>query len=325
MTKKHCVNISVLVAAVFLTLLIAESILAVFRPAPRIENLDVASSGGSYQLTKNKNLIYIPKPHTGLFKSYGHRGTAYAFEKKPGKQRVLFLGDSVVEGYRVPEQDRFTEILNSRYEDRGYEIINLGVCGYSFLQTTEYFKTFGYKFHADQVIFCMTYNDLRLYSGEIAHFNIDERIRKQKGVYAAYYTANNLLNNYLSFSNLYRYFRALLLSQSKKGFHDLVYYELGEKKQGSLLKELKNLAAKKKFKLKFVFLPVNTDECRQEIAEFKNLVRTFNIQCLDLEAMLQKAKDKKKFFLKNDPCHLSLAGHKVVAFLLEKSSLLDAT
>ena len=162
-----------------------ELALRLIMPGKMFYRINISSTDGNYVLTENPRLIYVPVPDTGDFNSYGHRGHAFPFEKT-GRKRAVLMGDSVVEGLGVQLGQRFSDVLDRLFDEQ-YEMINLGVCGYSFLQEFEYFKLLGEKFSPDYVLWFITYNDMRLASGEIYAFNHYLKTAPNSAFYEAYY------------------------------------------------------------------------------------------------------------------------------------------
>jgi len=79
-------------------------------------------------------------------------------KKKPGKKRVLVLGDSYVWGFGANQQNLFTEPDVHRTND---EIINFGVSGYGTDQEYLFYLQKGQRFEVDQVLLALTlYNDV---------------------------------------------------------------------------------------------------------------------------------------------------------------------
>ncbi len=90
--------------------------------------------------------------------SRGFRDTEHSFEKKTGNPRVLVLGDSLAEGYGVREEDRWTFLLEKKFENHP-EIINLGVRGYDILQEYKLFLKTGLSYHPDWMIQVLNESD----------------------------------------------------------------------------------------------------------------------------------------------------------------------
>jgi lysophospholipase L1-like esterase len=61
----------------------------------------------------------------------GLRGPELAGRKPAGRRRILCLGDSVTFGYGVSDEDTYAAQLGKLLADRGYEVVNGGVTGYT--------------------------------------------------------------------------------------------------------------------------------------------------------------------------------------------------
>ena len=95
-----------------------------------------------------ENRLYILKPNS-QGKTYGHsvqanrwgfRGRDFLERDQEGWDtfRILVLGDSLTMGWGVAEEDRYTNVietkLRERYSDINIEVINLGIHGYETIQ-----------------------------------------------------------------------------------------------------------------------------------------------------------------------------------------------
>jgi lysophospholipase L1-like esterase len=311
-------EILLLTFSIIVCLVLIEFLLYFFYPAPSFLKITIRSYGAEYLLSPNRKLIYVPKPNTGEYNSYGYRGEEYSFNRSNKKKRILFIGDSVVEGYRVPIEKRFTNILSNRF-NKNFEIINVAVRGYNLQQEVEYFKTFGLKFQPDLVFWGITYNDLILHSGEIYNLSKMMKHNDRNSFYIKYYMARESLESILMKSNIYRHIIYLISSHSNENFHQSIDYELKPYKVMELLKQVKQFSKEKKFRLCFIFLPVNTNYLSHHILALKNFIKSANIDIIELDKQINTNPEqyiKKSLFFRNDPCHLNEMGHKVVADLL---------
>src|SRR5579862_3734294 len=94
------------------------------------------------------------------YNSRGVRGRQdRGYTKPPNISRVVVLGDSFVDGATSQLEDRVTEVLESSLGS-GYEVINLGVVGYSTDQELLMLQTEGLKYQPDLVILAFYYNDV---------------------------------------------------------------------------------------------------------------------------------------------------------------------
>ena len=110
----------------------------------------------------------------------GLRGKDYPYVKPPGTYRIEVLGDSFVDGFSVPLEDRVSEVLERRL-GRGNEVVNLGVSGYATDQELLMLESDGWKYQPDLVVLFFYYNDIwmngqRLLSGATFKpvFKLDE-------------------------------------------------------------------------------------------------------------------------------------------------------
>jgi hypothetical protein len=88
----------------------------------------------------------------------GLRGPEVSRDPLPGASRVLVLGDSFVFGVGVDEEHLFSSELQRRL-GRGYEVVNLGVSGYSTDQELLLFESLGASLQPSVVLLVMCDND----------------------------------------------------------------------------------------------------------------------------------------------------------------------
>ena len=89
----------------------------------------------------------------------GLRGKDRPYAKPAGVSRILMLGDSMVDGYSVPLENRVSEVLETRLGP-GTEVVNLGVSGYSTDQEMLMLESEGWKYQPDLVVLFLYYNDV---------------------------------------------------------------------------------------------------------------------------------------------------------------------
>lgn len=88
----------------------------------------------------------------------GQRDLEYTVERIQGKNRMLVLGDSMGWGFGVELEERFSEVLESKYPD--WEVINASVSGYGTDQELLYYKHRGSKYQPDVVLVLFHPNDV---------------------------------------------------------------------------------------------------------------------------------------------------------------------
>ncbi|MCJ7586777.1 MAG: GDSL-type esterase/lipase family protein [Candidatus Aminicenantes bacterium] len=95
----------------------------------------------------------------------GFRTRNLSKTKRPGVFRILFLGDSTTFGWGVEQDERFSDLLEKRLNAAGtgicYEIVNLGLPGYSSYQGRIALDLYGLGYSPDMVILSFGANDSR--------------------------------------------------------------------------------------------------------------------------------------------------------------------
>jgi lysophospholipase L1-like esterase len=93
--------------------------------------------------------------------SLGLRGPELR-RREPGELRVLFLGDSVVAGFEVEQQETFVALLEGQLQRRmgpPLHVINAGVRGYGTDQSLLWYRERGQALAADLVVLVFSAND----------------------------------------------------------------------------------------------------------------------------------------------------------------------
>jgi hypothetical protein len=99
--------------------------------------------------------------------SHGLRGPETTYAKPPATFRILNLGDSVVMGWGVLEEDTYGRQLESRLNedgtgDRRFEVINAGVPGWNLENALAYLQAEGLKYEPDLIVLGLTIaNDIK--------------------------------------------------------------------------------------------------------------------------------------------------------------------
>ena len=100
---------------------------------------------------------------TYAINSLGLRDDESLTRQKPaGTQRVLFVGDSFVEGYGVSRDDLFVDLVERafRADGRAVESVNGGTEGWSTDQEVVWLKREGLSYSPDVVVLCFFQNDV---------------------------------------------------------------------------------------------------------------------------------------------------------------------
>lgn len=135
-----------------------------------------------HETSENKKLFYRPRAGAEIadengiihrINRAGFRGREYGAEPPPGWKRIVFLGDSVVYGFNVQQEDSIPAQLEKQFRERHLpvEVLNFGVSGYETEQAIEFFKERGLPLRPDLVVVGYTLNDSRYASMELDFFN----------------------------------------------------------------------------------------------------------------------------------------------------------
>ena len=93
--------------------------------------------------------------------SHGLRGPETTYEKPPATFRILNLGDSVVMGWGVREENTYGQELESLLNEDGsgnlrFEVINAGVPGWTLDNALAYLQAEGLKYEPDLILLDVT-------------------------------------------------------------------------------------------------------------------------------------------------------------------------
>jgi len=133
-----------------------------------------AELGHMIRLSRNRRIIYDLKPNLDVrFKGRrvttnekGFRGPSYPREKPENTIRIVGLGDSVMFGHGVADDDVYLTVLErSLNQPSGlsrFEAINTAVPGYSTVMEVETLKERGLGYAPDIVVLHFVRNDARL-------------------------------------------------------------------------------------------------------------------------------------------------------------------
>jgi hypothetical protein len=99
--------------------------------------------------------------------SRGLRDDEHEYDPAPGVFRIVLLGDSFMDAYQVPLERSVSKLLEHELGP-GVEVINLGVRGYSPLQSYLALREIGLRYKPDLVLFaCYPLNDVPDMSPEL--------------------------------------------------------------------------------------------------------------------------------------------------------------
>ncbi|MCW7071387.1 MAG: SGNH/GDSL hydrolase family protein [Methanophagales archaeon] len=162
--RNGLLNLGLVVASVVVFFVIAEGYFAVFNPQI-FDNPSFTQS--------DETLGWVNKPSVNVtiatqefqvpvkINSKGLRDREYEYKKPEGINRIVVLGDSFTWGCGVEEKKIFTEVLEDNLLEK-FQVINMGVIGYSNAQELLTLMNEGIKYNPNIVIvaFCIQ-NDIR--------------------------------------------------------------------------------------------------------------------------------------------------------------------
>jgi lysophospholipase L1-like esterase len=90
--------------------------------------------------------------------SKGLRDREYAYERTPGRERILVLGDSFTFGHGVEESQTYAAVLEDLLG--GAEVLNSGVVGTGHDQQLLWLEEEGFKYKPDRVIWGFSSSDI---------------------------------------------------------------------------------------------------------------------------------------------------------------------
>lgn len=184
---KKKANYILLVTSILITLLFVEigfRIGAYIRDMNTLENLEQTLNvpkpgkrvnlGHIIRMSKNPRIIYKLIPNLSvIFKNQpitvnanGFRGDIIPIAKNPQSIRIVGIGDSIMFGWGVKDEETYlavlSRMLNLRCPEYSWEIINTAVPGYNTVQEVETLKEEGIPYKPDIVLIDYVGNDLSL-------------------------------------------------------------------------------------------------------------------------------------------------------------------
>ena len=149
-------NVLLFLGTFLLGIIFLEFIVRIFSIAPEPPKASV------HHLSSNPKLLYEPAPGKSLeierpqeqgggdswlvkINKDGFRDQDFELMKPANTFRIEFVGDSVVFGYGLNNEDSLPKQLETKLNEAGptrhVEVLNLGVSGYDSEQQIEFFKT----------------------------------------------------------------------------------------------------------------------------------------------------------------------------------------
>jgi lysophospholipase L1-like esterase len=333
-------NLALLAFSIGLALLAMEIVARMMLPAP----LQWLYPQTTYRADPHLIFGLLPNQHSYsadkpvVINERGLRGPVVPYERTPGKQRILFLGDSITFGYGVNDAEVVTERVGSLLGAHGVptEIINSAVPSYNTHQEVAYLETEGYRYSPDWVIVGVCWNDIADKSAVQVDANGDlttigeatpestpmsetptgyalrNLLKRSRLVYGSLQAWRGLTEG--GASNDHLVFRTNVLEGNATG--DV---EAGWNDMKAELQKLKRLSIEKKFRVLMVTFPIPIvfDESFPKSsypARLQELAQAEGIATLDLTPAFRAAyHGHESLFIAYDADHPNADGHAIAA------------
>lgn len=130
--------------------------------------------GDVITMSPNPGIVYIGRPglsgaHKGntiRINREGWREDEISFEKPSGVFRIVGIGDSVMFGWGVEENERYLDALEARlnreFPNRSWETVTLAMPGYNLMNEIEVLRHVGLRYEPDLILYGYVGNDVCL-------------------------------------------------------------------------------------------------------------------------------------------------------------------
>lgn len=184
---RRSLKLTIAAGATLLALLVGEGVIRVLRLAPAVKPIRLSDYECVYQRSTDPILGFELKANyrsdnPDFIQSYertnahGQRDRERSLEKPDGVRRVLLLGDSVVEGYGLRENETMSRRLEELFPDGRTEVLNFGVSAYCTRGEIELLEVKGLAFDPDVVVLVFVENDFDNFNREA--FPLGEAIER---------------------------------------------------------------------------------------------------------------------------------------------------
>lgn len=289
---------------------------------PKIYNIRTPHSYYHHDLLPNKygKEIYDNINYFITTNSLGFRdGEIREIPNKSDKKRILLIGDSFTEGFKLDYKDTFSRLLSGMLENKNIEILNAGIVSYSphlyYLKTKYLLEKIKLQFD-----YLYVFIDISDIQDEIFYENYDPKTKihqfnwflydfnkKMKSISYIFCSLSNLFKNFKKSINYIDYFGGIFFyankeqqellkdprieSQRESWTDDPAIYNRWREKGLSLaadnMQKLEKLCASYKIPMTIVFYPwpyqikQNYTDCIQE-RFWNNFAQQHRIECIDL-------------------------------------------
>lgn len=150
--------------------IIQEVLFRIFFPLPELSNFSRADILLSDNTEINQSRLWYQKafynsiPDTAHrflhnYNGYGFRDQEWDISKAEGQTRILFVGDSFVEGAMAEQDSSIPAVFKSNLEDDQYDVLNSGMIGIGFKEYLNLLNSVVPVFKPDVVLMVLYAND----------------------------------------------------------------------------------------------------------------------------------------------------------------------
>ena len=262
--------------------------------------------------------------------SEGFIDTEHSFAKPHGIKRILFLGDSFTAGFGVPVSQRFSDLVSKELGEK-YEVINMGLWGYSTDQELLILEDKGLKYHPDIIVLAVFMDD---YYGCQLHTQRNKFLKPKfsydtdGNIFLRGNVPNNNTNSYLV--NFFRTRFALLCERMSidKNIYSLGWISVFDNefiKRGYfklpllIMSAINNISERNNSRLLVVLIPFK-DQLRGNMSNLPqtitvNHLKRSNAEVLDLLPVYKQSNEKLYF---SRDLHWTASGHQLASRLIVK-------
>ena len=154
--KRPLSQICLILTGLVIGFLIAEGLVRLFFPYSRDHVIPAGlfeiDADLGWKLKAGKSLTHHSRNFDVVYKTntLGYRDAPRKLPKEESVYRILFYGDSQIFGWGIPENQRFSNIIEARQSS--LEILNLAVPGYGLDQEIFSYEKNGHFLYADEVV-----------------------------------------------------------------------------------------------------------------------------------------------------------------------------
>ena len=283
---------------------------------------DLRGHGKEFNV-KQKNIettVFGKKVHLD---EYGYRVPNKDFKYDNRKEKIIFIGDSVLFGSGVNEKNTFLSKLRNYNKKKDY--INAGIVGNDLSENIISINKNKKLFEKGDFLIVYTLDDILEFNKK----NNNIKIKNEKVSLIQKLKKNiifNKINGILrSKSYTYLWLKGHLTKPSERYFFESYNY-YNEKDKLKLLKnEFSKIKKIKDTKIKILILPYEYQvryNCKENLMnpqnEIEKILMELKITYIDLSNEFCNFENPKQLYLNFDPVHLSIIGHELVFNNLKK-------